>query len=161
MESSESTEATSAASSSLSSTAVARAGRAGGPLGEQEGASAGEHGGDSGDHALVNCTMRAELRRHTAKRVNGESTAGARKQESPERRGVEAAGSRDLRRRVDLPRLGPTGALGRRRAAVAQAHYLGALRRIPADATTLEAAMEIEAELERLLGGLGRLRVVG
>lgn len=51
---------------------------------------------------------------------------------------------------------------------VAQSNYLGALRQrrpgesngIPTDATTLEAAMEIEAELERLLAPRQRLRVV-
>jgi integrase len=51
------------------------------------------------------------------------------------------------------------GAASARRAAeqlghsiqVAERHYLGALRMIPATATTLEAAMEIEAELERVI----------
>jgi integrase len=34
---------------------------------------------------------------------------------------------------------------------IAEKHYHGVLRSIPADATTLEAAMEIEAELELML----------
>jgi integrase len=44
-------------------------------------------------------------------------------------------------------------------AEVAQQHYLGTLRRIPRDATTLEAAMQIVSELEP--PSRGRLRIVG
>lgn len=40
-------------------------------------------------------------------------------------------------------------------AEVAQKHYLGALTRIPKDATTLESAMQIERELEQMINRLG------
>jgi hypothetical protein len=47
---------------------------------------------------------------------------------------------------------------------VAERHYLGQLKRIPKDARTLDAAMEIEAELERVIAAVGsqgeRMRVV-
>lgn len=43
--------------------------------------------------------------------------------------------------------------------AVAEKHYLNVMRRIPDTATTLEAAMEIEDELERLFFGAKRKKV--
>jgi integrase len=43
---------------------------------------------------------------------------------------------------------------------VAERHYLGTLRRIPASATTLEAAMEIEAALAEITASARRLQVV-
>lgn len=43
---------------------------------------------------------------------------------------------------------------------VAQDHYVGALWSIPADATTVEAAMQIEAEIAAIVAPARRLRVV-